>query len=96
VSQARITRAEEVERLRKEEAKPATLRIRGTITPEVWNKLGVRILPRLRAGKNLRLGLDFECQLSAEEARAVAAEIRQAVTDLGLAGQLQVGFERTD
>lgn len=86
----------EQEEDRPEDEKPRTvvLRVQGTVTPEVWNKLGVRLLPKLRAGSRLRLGLNFECELSSDDANAVQAELRQAIVDLGLAGQLQVDHER--
>ena len=74
-------------------AKPVVIRIRGAITPEVWNKLGVRLLPRLRTGSKLRLGLDFMCEFSAEDAAAVQAELKQALADLRLTDSIQIALE---
>ncbi|MBI4580879.1 MAG: hypothetical protein HY718_14320 [Planctomycetes bacterium] len=73
-------------------AAPAMVRIRlrGTIAPEVWNKLGVRLLPRLRAGQNLSLGLDVSCDLPRAEASTAEAELRQAIADLRLSDSLSI------
>ena len=77
------------------EEKPRTvvLRVKGTVTPEVWNKLGVRLLPRLRAGKSLQLNVDFTCELTSEEAHSVEAELKQALADLRLSDRVSVGRE---
>ena len=66
------------------------VRVCGAITPEVWNKLGVRLLPRMRAGLNLRLGVDFSCELPAADAEFAEAELIQAIRDLRLADALHV------
>jgi hypothetical protein len=34
-----------------------TLRLSGSIPPEVWNRLGTKILPKLRSGSDLKIGL---------------------------------------
>jgi hypothetical protein len=62
----------------------STIRISGQISPELWNKLGVRILPRLKAGANLRLSVDFSCEVAANDASSVESELRQAISDLRL------------
>ena len=37
-----------------------SFRIPGDIPPEIWNRLGTRILPRLRSGRDLKVGVMFE------------------------------------
>ena len=34
--------------------------IRGDIPPEIWNRLGTRLLPKLRSGRDLKVGVAFE------------------------------------
>ena len=41
-----------------------TLRLFGSIPPEVWNKLGISLLPKLRAGDSLDVHVDFTMRLS--------------------------------
>ena len=36
-----------------------TLRLVGTVPPEIWNRLGTKILPKLRSGSALTIGLEF-------------------------------------
>lgn len=63
-----------------------TLRLSGTIPPELWNRLGTRVLPKLRSGADLKVGVDFSISLNEELVRNMQAELRQILEDLGLAG----------
>jgi hypothetical protein len=67
-----------------------TLRLVGTVPPEVWNRLGTRILPKLRAGGALTVGVDFSVTLDDQLARTLEAELKQTLADLGLAGQVRI------
>ncbi|MBI3303488.1 MAG: hypothetical protein HYZ72_15600 [Deltaproteobacteria bacterium] len=67
-----------------------TVRISGTIPPEVWNRLGTKLLPKLKAGADLRIGLDFILSLDADAAAALQLELRQILGDLNLAEQLWI------
>jgi hypothetical protein len=61
-----------------------TLRLSGTVPPEMWNRLGTRVLPKLRAGSNLRIGVDLSVTVSADVGPALEAELRQILQELGL------------
>jgi hypothetical protein len=67
-----------------------TLQITGTIPPEIWNRLGTKLLPKLKAGSELRLGLDFTLGLDTDAAAALQLELRQIFEDLNLTERLQV------
>lgn len=67
-----------------------TIHISGTIPPEVWNRLGTKLLPKLKAASALRLGLDFSLDLEAETAAMLQLEVEQILRDLDLVKQLQV------
>jgi hypothetical protein len=73
-------------------AAPASraLRLVGTVPPELWNRLGTRILPKLRAGSDLRIGIDFSVVVTDDNAAALAAELRQILQDLGIADSVRV------
>ena len=71
-------------------ALPRTLRLSGNIPPEVWNRLGTRILPKLRSGSGLSIGLEFSVTVSAEAASGLVAELRQILQELGLAEAVKV------
>lgn len=61
-----------------------TLRLVGTVPPEVWNRLGTKILPKLRSGADLKVGVDFSVTVNAAVAEGIASELRQIVQELGL------------
>jgi hypothetical protein len=67
-----------------------TLRLVGTIPPEVWNRLGTKILPKLRAGSDLRIGLEFTVTVKTDTARSLEAEIQQILQELGLGEAVRV------
>jgi hypothetical protein len=67
-----------------------TLRLVGTVPPEVWNRLGTKILPKLRSGSKLRIALDFEVTVQAETAGSLAADLRQILQELGLGDAVRV------
>jgi hypothetical protein len=71
-------------------AETRTLRLVGAISPEVWNRLGTRLLPKLRAGSGLQIGVDFTVSVKAELAGSMEAELRQILDDLGLTGKVNV------
>ena len=62
----------------------------GTVPPEVWNRLGTKILPKLRSGSDLKIGLEFSVTVSADSANAFATELRQILQELGLAEVVKV------
>jgi hypothetical protein len=73
-----------------------TVRISGTIPPEVWNRLGIKLLPKLRAGSELRVGLDLAVGFDAGTASALQLELRQILGDLNLTEQLRVEVKEAE
>ena len=67
-----------------------TLRLVGTVPPEVWNRLGTKILPKLRAGSDLRIGLVFTVTVKADTEGSLAAELQQILQELGLGEAVRV------
>jgi hypothetical protein len=67
-----------------------TLRLVGTVPPEVWNRLGTRILPKLRSGSDLLIGLELTVTVRAEAAGSLAAELQQILQELGLGEAVKV------
>ena len=58
--------------------------------PEVWNRLGTKILPKLRSGSELTIGLEFTVTVKADTAGGLATELRQILQELGLAEVLRI------
>lgn len=68
-----------------------TLRLSGTLPPELWNRLGTKILPKLRSGADLSVGVDFSVTVKTEAAQSLETELRQILDDLGLANRFKIG-----
>jgi hypothetical protein len=67
-----------------------TLRLVGSIPPEVWNRLGTRVLPKLRTGNDLRVDVDLSVSLNTELVRSMVSELRQILQDLDLEDRLRI------
>ncbi len=67
-----------------------TYRIVGHVPLELWNRLGTKILPKLRAGTDLRVGIEFSVAVEGDMASTFESDIRQILDDLGLTSQVRV------
>ena len=67
-----------------------TVRLIGTLPPELWNRLGTKILPKLRAGADLNVGVDFSVTVKTDAAQSLETELRQILDDLGLSGKFRI------
>ncbi|MBI1958071.1 MAG: AAA family ATPase, partial [Candidatus Rokubacteria bacterium] len=72
------------------DAPTRTLRLVGTVPPELWNRLGTKILPKLRTGSELKAGLDFSVKVKVESAGALESELRQILQELGLTDSVRL------
>lgn len=76
------------------EAQPraARLSVHGEIPPEAWNRIGTRLLPKLRTGavRDLRASVTLEAKTDGIGAEALTRELRQALEDLKLTDSVQV------
>ena len=68
-----------------------TLRLAGTVPPEMWNRLGTKVLPKLRAGNDLAIDIAFSVRAGAASAETMEAELKQILDDLGLGDRVRVG-----
>jgi hypothetical protein len=67
-----------------------TIRVVGAVPPEVWNRLGTKVLPKLRSGTDLRVGVDFSVTVKMDIAGSLTSDLRQILDDLGLADKIQI------
>jgi len=56
----------------------------------VWNRLGRKVLPKLRTGNDLRVDVDLSVSLNTEMVQSMASELRQILQDLDLEGRLRI------
>lgn len=66
------------------------LRISGTVPAEQWNRMGTKILPKLRAGKDLRIDVSFSIDVDTKSVGEMRSDLRQVLDDLGLAGAIRI------
>ena len=67
------------------------LNVTGAIPPELWNKVGIRIIPKLRSSQaEPLLAINFALEIKGEQAARLVRELKQAVDDLGLSGQVAI------
>ena len=64
--------------------KTKTIKLSGNVPAELWNRLGTRILPKLRTGRDLKIGIDFSVTIDGANASDLQSELRQILDDLGL------------
>lgn len=67
-----------------------TFRISGDVPPEIWNRLGTKVLPKLRSGSDLKIGIDFSVTIDGPSAPSLENDLRQILEDLGLTGRLHI------
>ena len=67
-----------------------TFRISGDLPPEIWNRLGTKVLPKLRSGSDLKIGIEFSVTVEGQLARSFENDLMQILEDLGLTGRVQV------
>jgi hypothetical protein len=67
-----------------------TIRLVGAVPPEVWNRLGTKVLPKLRSGFDLKVGVDFSVTVDRNVAGSLISDLRQILDDLELADTVQI------
>lgn len=67
-----------------------TIVLTGVIPPELWNKVGIRLIPKLRANAQPVLGVNFSLDVDPGQAENLLREIRQALADLDLIGKITI------
>jgi len=67
-----------------------TITLSGNIPAELWNRLGTRVLPKLRTGKDLKIGIDFSVTVDTANANDLQVELKQILTDLGLENSVEL------
>jgi len=67
-----------------------SIRLAGTIPSEVWNRLGTKLLPKLRQGGDLEIKVTFSVTVDAEHADHFIRELKNALAELGLGDKVKV------
>ena len=73
-----------------ESHRTTTLRLVGTVPPEAWNRIGFKILTKMKSGIDLQARIDLSVTVDRARAAEMIRELRLAVNDLGLKDRLRV------
>ncbi len=77
-----------------EEVASVQLRLSGEVPPELWNRLGTKVVPKLRSGNGLTIGVEFSVEVAARVAASLESELRQTLAELNLGDQVKVERSR--
>jgi hypothetical protein len=70
------------------------IRLSGDLPSELWNRLGTKLLPKLKGAGEVRIGVDFEVRASAAAAKNLVADLRQMLEELGLQDRIAIEERR--
>ncbi|CAG1014975.1 hypothetical protein ANRL4_05364 [Anaerolineae bacterium] len=66
------------------------LHLFGDVPPEAWNRLGTKLIPKLRSGQDLKVNVSFTLQVNASASKNLVAELKQILDDLGIADKVSI------
>jgi len=66
------------------------LRLAGLIPPEVWNRLGTTVIPKLKAQGTLSVKIELSATVSPDAAASLSDELKQLLDELGIGGSVGV------
>jgi len=69
---------------------PALISVSGTMPPEQWNRVGTRLLPKMRTTGNVTAAVRLEVEVDAARSAAYSAELKQIIGELGLSESLRI------
>jgi len=74
---------------------PRTLlvRVSGSLTPEIWNRFGQKIVPKLRSAQNVQARVELTAEVSADAVATFESDLRQLLADLDLKDRINVEEE---
>ncbi len=58
--------------------------------PEHWNRLGTKLIPKLRTGSDVKLQVTLSTAVEARTATALSDDLRQILTALSLDNAMRV------
>ncbi len=70
--------------------RPVLISVSGNIPPEQWNRLGTRLIPKMRAAGTLTAAIRLEAEVEPTRGAALATELQQIIDEIGLSGAVRV------
>ena len=66
--------------------------MRGSLPPEVWNRFGTKVLPKLRSGAELDVRIDLGVTVGDAQQAALDRDLRQLLEDLELTDRVRLAW----
>jgi len=73
-----------------------SISVSGTIPPEQWNRLGTRLIPKMRAAGSMRATIRLDGEVDSARAATLSTELQQVIDEIGLAGTVRIERTRTE
>src|SRR5260370_27262945 len=70
--------------------RPVLISVSGNIPPEQWNRLGTRLIPKMRTAGTLTAAIRFEAEVDPTRVAALATELQEIINEIGLSGSVRV------
>ncbi len=67
-----------------------TLRVVGTVPTEIWNRLGTKLIPKLRSSGELQVTVELSVTVNADLEPNLRKELQQLLIELGVGEQVKV------
>jgi hypothetical protein len=67
--------------------------LNGSIPPESWNRIGTRLIPKLRSTAQPNLCVSFSVEIDAADAANLMRDIQQVLADLDLSERIRIEFK---
>jgi len=77
-----------------ETPKKTVLRVKGLVPPELWNRFGSKIIPKLRCAEQLQARVELTAEVESSAVASLEMEIQQVLADLDLGGKVVVEKDR--
>ena len=71
-------------------AADTTLRLAGTVPSEVWNRIGIKLLPKLRSAKDFNARIEIEVTVDSQTAEPMVSDVARILGDLGLTDRVRI------
>jgi hypothetical protein len=66
------------------------IQISGNIPPDTWNRIGTKIVPKIRLGNNLQINITISFSVDKNIAQGIVSDLNQIIDDLELSDDLKV------
>jgi hypothetical protein len=69
---------------------PVSICVAGSIPPEQWNRLGTKLIPKLRAAGPTTVAINLESEVDPTRAATLSADLQQVIDEIGLSGKIRI------